>query len=560
MGTPLVMTVKSLDIRILKGSEVLDKISNQVFIDNWDHLFNSCPWATIYQSSKFVSLWYHAYHHKFEPLLVLGEENECLVGLIPMCVDRDGGILAAGLSQAEYQTWISTGQKNNEFISKSILSLKNQFPSSKISFKYLPGNTPLGWCKNNSLWRKQSWIRTHKHPLMKIDEKDLEKELRKKNKREKINRLKRLGDLKMERISNYREFEEMYDELASQNDFRKGAVYDAVYFHKNKTAKKFLLSLFKNGLLHVSVLKLNQQIIAANVGTMGKNCVHLQGMNTHSPIHSKYSPGILHFLMLGLMLREEGVAFFDLTPGKDPYKDMLANEYGEAYSLEFRDPGPIQLMKVKYYISQKARTSLIRCGFHAFKQRAAKKQLAILKEKIGLMRRTGLSTLIREKLSALTAIKPPTVFEVSSYSMLQTPSSYTVEVDSYRDMLDFDPTGSVVTRWEFLDDALYKMEAGLQPYTMSDGNLLMFCIWREKRFPPVAVASNATSVTPALFTDLYVHVTAKNMIDDFLQKVLTLSETGVPDSPPAVIHVKEARHGRLLEKLGYKKIEWTHVL
>jgi hypothetical protein len=137
--------------------------------------------------------------------------------------------------------------------------------------------------------------------------------------------------------------------------------------------------------------------------------------------------------------------------------------------------------------------------------------------------------------------------------MPQTRFSYNVEVDSYRDLLDFDPTGSVVTRWEFLDDALYKMEAGLQPYTMSDGNQLMCCIWREKRFPPVAVASNATSETPALFTDLYVHSTAKNMIDDFLQKVLSLSEKSSPVSPPVVIHIKEVRYGRILKKLGYKK-------
>jgi len=92
--------------------------------------------------------------------------------------------------------------------------------------------------------------------------------------------------------------------------------------------------MFELGHLHVSVLKLDETIIASNAGFMGKDVVHLQGINSHSPFFSKYSPGILHFLMLGIHLSEVEKKYFDLTPGGiDGYKSMLANKTETVYEL-----------------------------------------------------------------------------------------------------------------------------------------------------------------------------------------------------------------------------------
>jgi hypothetical protein len=69
---------------------------------------------------------------------------------------------------------------------------------------------------------------------------------------------------------------------------------------------------------------------------MNHQVVHLQGINSHSPFYSKHSPGILHFLMLGVALAEEGIPVFDLTPGgADGYKAILANRQETAYEWWF---------------------------------------------------------------------------------------------------------------------------------------------------------------------------------------------------------------------------------
>src|SRR5687768_18143535 len=60
--------------------------------------------------------------------------------------------------------------------------------------------------------------------------------------------------------------------------------------------------------------------------TLFRSWLHLQGINSFAAAYARYSPGIIHFLLLGKLLAEEGVAVFDLTPGADAYKDTLATD------------------------------------------------------------------------------------------------------------------------------------------------------------------------------------------------------------------------------------------
>ncbi len=168
---------------------------------------------------------------------------------------------------------------------------------------------------------------------MVINEEHFTSELKKKNRREKINRLKRLGDLKFERITDFNEFNAIFDDLALQSDFRKGAMYNKVAFKTDPLRKTFLLSLFKQNNIHATVLKINDQIIAANVSIGTSKQLHLQGINSFAASLARHSPGIIQFLMLGKLLAEEGTEVFDLTPGADGYKDILATHHSVAYTL-----------------------------------------------------------------------------------------------------------------------------------------------------------------------------------------------------------------------------------
>jgi hypothetical protein len=63
-------------------------------------------------------------------------------------------------------------------------------------------------------------------------------------------------------------FSSIFDELTAQYDFRKAAMYNKAPFRKDPLKKKFLLALFEQQILHVTVLKLNDEIIASNVAAI----------------------------------------------------------------------------------------------------------------------------------------------------------------------------------------------------------------------------------------------------------------------------------------------------
>src|SRR5690606_4107264 len=285
---------------------------------------------------------------------------------------------------------------------------------------------------------------------------------------------------KLEKITDYAVFSSVFDELSSQNDFRKGAVYNASYFQKNNLYKKFLLSLFEINLLHATLLKVGNEIIASNVGTMGNKWVHLQGINTHSPAHSRYSPGILHFLMMGQLMADEGFEVFDLTPGSDPYKDILATDYLEVHQLTIGNPSSILAEKLKFKGTQKVKQGLNRVGIKDKRQKQWKKNAEVLAEKIKIIKVEGLLPLWDYVTSRVGKNFPSRIYEIKEDMASDKSFGFVIAKQSLQDLLNYEQKTSLVIRREFLEDAMKRLEEGQQFYSVSDGNRLLCCVWREK--------------------------------------------------------------------------------
>ncbi|MCS4436616.1 GNAT family N-acetyltransferase [Aquiflexum gelatinilyticum] len=318
---------------IFKESGAVALFNSPLFLSAWDDLWHNCPWATVFQHQDFVINWFKLYP-SYSPIVVTDWDGQKLSGVLVVTFKDKKEITAAGFDQAEYQTWISYPASGNDFIQTSILALRNEFPKVTLHFKYLPSHTPLAWLKDFQILKGRYFRKEYEQPLMFLNKEQLEAELKKKNRKEKINRLKRIGDLQFVELSKVSEFEMVIDEMILQNDFRKGALYGKMVFQEEFQRREFLLKMFELGHLHVSLLKLDEKVIASNAGFIGEDVIHLQGINSHSPFFSKYSPGILLFLMLGVQLSEKGKKYFDLTPGGiDGYKSMLSNFKEEVHEL-----------------------------------------------------------------------------------------------------------------------------------------------------------------------------------------------------------------------------------
>ncbi len=514
-----------MTVEVLVGSKALELLSDNLFLEKWDSLYHTCPWATIYQSKEFVINWYRVYHEKNTPILVRAACGAELVGLLPLCKKEADLILGIG----EYHVWISKVWNGNSFIEKALLEIWKEFPGANFQFRFLPGAAPLKWLARPQ-WKKRCVLLTYAQPLLALDKTYISQELRKKNRREKINRLKRLGDLQFVHVEDKETFSNIFDDIAAQYDFRKGAMYNKSRFFSSPLAKQFLLALFDAGLVHVTILKVNDAIIASNVGTIGKPWVHLCGMNTHSPPYSKYSPGILHFLMLCRFLAEEGFKTFDLTPGGDSYKNLLANKQAVAYELRIAGSTKYYLqsvvtMKVDEQLSNESSilNRLVRAGIlPAFprndKQKAFRNLLVYL-ERLQNAKRKGPGPLFRELVPSTGKNKRYTIYKVNAHAVGNNRAS--VQKDNLHDLLNYKPTGRDLTKYEFLSDAMRKLENGSHVYTISDNHSLIFCIWAINQSNSMAPSIAYSAIPPQsdsiILYDSYCQYQLKDQIESFIE-------------------------------------------
>jgi CelD/BcsL family acetyltransferase involved in cellulose biosynthesis len=340
-------------MQLFKGNEAEKLLNNDSFKKEWMKILNKCPWSTIFQSPEFVINWYRNFP-SYQRIVLLEKEKETYTGMLFLTQDQNGTIVGAGTNMAEYQGWICKPE-NNSFPLRALETLTKLFPNNLIQMKYvLDDRLSVEHKRNIGSWHSMILVQ-HVRPLMENQLELLERELKKKNRKEKLNRLNRLGKLEYERIEEISRFEKVLPSLVLQNDLRKGAMYGKTAFVDEPERCDFLVDLFKLGLVHVSVLKVNDEIIASNVGIMGDGKVYLQGLNTISPYYTKYSPGILHFLILGKHLAEENIPEFDLTPGgTDGYKSMLATRSLHCYELivgnYFKIFGLLLRQKVKEWL------------------------------------------------------------------------------------------------------------------------------------------------------------------------------------------------------------------
>jgi len=462
-----------MEVNVFENDKLEDIFRNDLFINNWIEIYNKCEWATVFQHPSFVISWYRIYKEKFSPIFITGSENGNVVTIFPLAFSEDRKIFGAGGDQAEYQIWISVPSNNFEFWEKAYKILKNKFSNSFIRLKYVPYSFPINDLIDGRNKEKSIYWKRYAHPLMKIGHAQIKEELTKKNKKEKLNRLKRKGNLVFQKIDSNLEFEKVIDELIMQNDFRKGAIYEKFTFKSDSNRRMFFIDLFSKKLLHATVLKLDNEIIASNIGFYGKKIVHLQGLNTHSPFYSKYSPGILHFLFLGLELENEDFDYFDLTPGGiDGYKSMLATEQQKSIELTIASKVQIGVLKSKEILE-----SILRKTF------PEKEMQQNIKDRL-----FNSTDRIRYSLMGVSGIFSKEGWEkgkkISQSLQVKLLSGQNIEdlnnsfkINHIPDLLVISLGRTNFSKSEFLFDAMKRFELGQNVYTFITNKELIASIW-----------------------------------------------------------------------------------
>jgi CelD/BcsL family acetyltransferase involved in cellulose biosynthesis len=550
-----VLPLRTNKLSLHAGPAVFHLLEDEDFQAGWDQLYETCPWATAFQSRAYVSAWYRLYQEAYHPIVVCWEESGKLRGLLTLARDTKGLITGAGASQAEYQVWLATEPNGEQFIKNALAEIQKHYPGNRIRFSYVPAHTPLAWTEQDPQWKKQCMVRAVRQPVLQINEDHVARELKKKNRREKINRLNRLGKLEFQLVTDAQEFAFLIDRLVVQYDFRQGARFNKSFFRADPLRKTFLLQLFAHGLLHVSVLKVGAEIIAANAGVSGKDWVHLQGFNTYAPQYARYSPGILHFLMLGRQLATEGIGVFDLTPGEDAYKHDLASAYNTVHELSITPPFHRLVQHTRLSLRNFLKKGFSALGINPAGQKKAKRKTLLLKGKLSLLKAQGPASFVKN-LWQQAGAGHLSEYLASKDIMSRLSSSLVIGRDSLEDLLDFEARGTWVTRWEFLETAMHRLEAGQHAYTWSEGGRLLGCAWLEEGPTPGKVEPSPGGTL--WLQQVYCHPEGRARLEGFLASVAVHAAQDQPHQPlSALVPVRDRALCRALEAIGFQKVKAT---
>ncbi|UCS92969.1 GNAT family N-acetyltransferase [Echinicola marina] len=462
-------------LNLYRGNEAFEILTNQNFQRGWDNLYYHCPWATVFQHRSFISSWYQMYQEEFQPIIISEQYGKVITGIIHLAIPTKElkkksmvKIHGAGEFNAEYHAWL-TKSNNNSFIKTSLSLLLREFPKCKVILRYLPPETPLSWT-NSHQWKRKIILQASKRPLMDTYHPDFPNLLRKRHLKAKYNRINKAGHLKLEEINDTDEFSKLLLFLKDQYDFRQGALFNKNQFRDDPKKAPFLKRLFDAGLLHVSTLKLNDDITAAVISMTDKNWVHLAGLISHSPFYSQYSPGLVQLYMLGRKFYFDHIEVFDLTPGNDPYKDRLATHNDIAYELVITEN---KLFKYKRAARKAFFDGLYRYGILPQKLKLQfEKNVYIFKNKYKYLLAAGMRSILMH-LSASPSTKP---FEITDEQIKNAPQII-FKINHLEDLLNYQQGRSTLTRWEFLDNALKRFEEGQNSYSISKNGQLEFCAW-----------------------------------------------------------------------------------
>ncbi len=455
----------TITVKIIRGDDALKYTSDEDFLKKWKTLANNITYKTVFQEADFVSLWFHHYQQYFEPVLVIGlSETGDLIGLIPLAIDKkDSALTQAGAQLAEYSGWLCTPQHNDLFLNQAFKAIKANITFSQWNWTYLAPGIDTSWLRSNKL--KSTGINAHfesiDSPILDLhDEEKLKKVLKNKSVKSKINRLKRKGELKIERITDQARAIELMDQVTDLVNFRHESAHHDAAFEEDHLQRSFYEARSQNlNDNHFSVLWLGEKLLAFHFGYIDNDSIYIS-LTAFDPTESKHSPGVIFLIYLSNLLIEEGIRYIDLTPGGDEYKERFSNAHNELY-LPTIHANLYQHSKqtLKKNCKSLALTTLKFCNIDKDK----------LKSRIHRNPKRKSNNQNDFDLLSVTSNK----YEISH-------THENINIQSYSDLLNYQDNGSGISRQEILSDATYRFSREDTLFTIYNDSKLHAHSWLSK--------------------------------------------------------------------------------
>lgn len=323
-----------IHISVYRNTELNSLLIDDEFLHAWKELATQTQGFHVLQEPEFVLTWYRHYRAKYEPVLLIGTDEEgSMVGLMALAWEEENQMLThAGDYSAEYHGWLATQDYSKEFFIQCLLEIKQLFSFKKWEWNFMPPNISFHLLESEKKKLQEAGIylifKEEDSPIWDLkDQTKLAKTLKSSSLRSKRNRLKRQGELRFEHITDRRRAEQTLNLAAKQYDFRKEAQYNIRPFEEDPKVLGFDIDVIsQTECLHCCALWLDDKLLACHVGATDGKSLQL-GLITFDASAYAYSPGTLLLAELAKHLTEEGYETFDITPAGDAYKKRYANSF-----------------------------------------------------------------------------------------------------------------------------------------------------------------------------------------------------------------------------------------
>ena len=300
-------------------------------------------------------------------------------------------------------------------------------------------------------------------------------------------------------------------------------------------------------LLHVTVLKVGKELVAAHLGVQDKEKLYL-GVFAHSPFWAKHSPGKLHLLMLGEQLAKQGYSALDMTPG-GPWKERFATAHEDVHVLTvFFNRGQLIKHKIRQNFEASSKLGLRLVGL-------TPKTARSFLTKLPRVRMTNLWVRLLRKVWHKSEFQVY-IFKAHNVPKLECPKI--MRKNCLEDLLAFQPPEAWQTRQEFLARSLSYLEKGYHVYTYVEQGCLLHYGWlieqQEKAFCSEVDQELKYLPASAVLFDCYTHPTARGRgLHQFSLRQRLHDAAAIPGIKQIYVSVlsnnRPSRH--VIEKVGF---------
>jgi len=521
-----------MKVEVFIGPECEKLLDNIDFCEDWRRLSAICPWTSVFQEVDFVKIWYSTYLSRYTPVIVTGvNEAGERAGLFTLAIENNSGeIVPAGDRYTEYAGWLADPRYGDGFIESAIEKLSEKFPNRILTLLFAHPMLPVKWMKRGNRYSGHCHLTTISRGLMAVGDGSIFKDSLRKRNQNKINRLKRIGQVQFARIEDSEELQKVIDEIFCYQQLRLRAVYNMTNLEHDQLRKSFFLNLMRlPRMLHVTVLRVGDKMVSGQIHMHNRDQV-LLGLITHSPFYARYSPGTLHLLMLGSELATDGVPTFDLTPGGE-YKERYATDHDDAYIIRIFFN---RAHCIRYKVFRKFKGGikrLIRLLKLLPAVEEAHSNLLDHREKLSYLKTTGpFSEIFRIARRSLWHTEEAAIYsydlEQRDFSAAAPSLNTPMNKDHIPDLLAYRPMES----WQppvnkFLKFAMRNLETGHHVYTRVEKENLVQFAWLSvlpEITPPAGEAEWYAKLPAesAVISDLYTHREDESLTRAALAQVL----------------------------------------